>query len=116
MANNIPFQPMGKTVQITASNTAVNNVTFTADSPSNQYMLANHDTKPVYVWISPASNPKNVATPTGNGANAQYAIVVPSGLVMVITGPQSSNTTAVQASAISENDGPEIYITPGEGF
>mgnify|MGYP003338603108 FL=1 len=56
MANNIPFQPMGKTVQITASNAAVNNMTFTADSPSNQYMLVNHDTKPVYVWISPAAS------------------------------------------------------------
>ena len=114
MANNIPFQPMGKTVQVTTNaNTATNKV-VTADSPVQQYMLANHGSQPVYVWISPGSSPVNVATP--NLTTNQYAIVIPQNTIKVVTGPQCSSTANVQVSAISEGGNPEIYVTPGEGF
>ena len=113
MANNIAFQPMGKTLQVTASSAAVNNAVLTADSPVNQYRLANHAGQPVYVWISPGVNPINVALPTGT---AQYAIVIPPNSVSIVTGPQCSNTANVRVSVISESGTPELYITPGEGL
>lgn len=116
MANNIAFQPMGKTVQVVTANTAANNVTMVSDSPCQQYRLASHGANPVYVWISPAATPANVSIPTGNGANAGYAIMIPPNSATVITGPQVSSTAAVQVSARSETGTPEIYVTPGEGL
>ena len=113
MANNIAFQPMGKTVQITTNASTPNNVVMTSDSPSNQYRLVNHASQPVYVWISPGSNPINVTAPN---ATAQYAIVVPQGTVAIITGPQCTNTANVRVSAIAETGTPDIYVTPGEGL
>ena len=115
MANNIAFQPMGKTYQVTAGTTA-NTVTVTADSPVNQYLVVSHEKTngtghPVYVRISATS--ANAALPS---ANAAYGIPIPPGHMFVFTGPQCSNTTAVYFSAIAETDSPEVYITPGEGL
>lgn len=113
MANNIAFQPMGKTIQLTTNASTPTNGTLLADSPSNQYRLANHAAQPVYVWISPGSNPVNVAVPNASGT---YAIVVPPTSVSIITGPQCSNTANVRVSVIAETGTPDIYITPGEGL
>ena len=114
MANNIAFQPMGKTVQITTNSATPTNANVTADSPVQQYLLVNHASQPVYVWISPSANPINVATP--NATTSQYAIVVPPASHMVVTGPQCSTTATVRASAIAESGTPDVYICPGEGF
>ena len=116
MANNIAFTPMGKTVKLTANASTPNNAPVLADSPVQQYRLVNHSSQPVYVWISPGSSPVNVALPTGSGANASYSLCIPNGTVAIVTGPQCTNTANVQVSVISENDGPELYITPGEGL
>lgn len=110
MANNIAFQPMGKTVRIVANSSTPNNVNLSADSPSNQYRIANHSGNPVYVWISPTSAPVNVAVPVGSG----YAIPVPANTVTTISGPQA--LANVQASVICEVGTPDVYITPGEGL
>ena len=115
MANNIPFQPMGKTYQVTAGATA-NTITITADSPVNQYLVVSHEKTngtghPVYVRISATS--ANAALPS---ANAAYGIPIPPGAMFVFTGPQCSSSKTVYFSAIAENDAPEIYITPGEGL
>jgi hypothetical protein len=115
MANNIPFQPMGKTYQVTAGATA-NTITITADSPVNQYLVVSHEKTngtghPVYVRISATS--ANAALP---GANAAYGIPIPPGHMFVFSGPQCGAGRNVYFSAISENDAPEIYITPGEGL
>lgn len=115
MANNIAFQPMGKTVKLTAG-AAVNNATMTADSPSNQYCLVNHSAQPAYVWISPSEAAVNVALPTGSNSNAAYAMIVDKNTRVVITGPQCSSTKSVQVSVLAESDSPELYITPGEGL
>jgi hypothetical protein len=104
---------MGKTVQIACNSATPTNANVTADSPVQQYMLANHSNQPVYVWISPSANPVNVAVP--NATVSQYAVVVPPTSSVVITGPQCS-ATPVRASAIAESDSPEVYITPGEGL
>lgn len=116
MANNIAFQPMGKTYQVTASNVAANTITVTANTPSNQYLVISHEKTngtgfPVYVRISATS--ANAAVPDGNGA---YGIPIPPGSHMVFTGPQCGPNTAVYFSAISESDSPDVYITPGEGL
>lgn len=116
MANNTAFTPMGKTINIVTNASTANNLTMTSDSPCQQYRIANHASQPVYVWISAASSPVNVAVPTGNGAKAQYALVIPNGTVAVVEGPPISSTQAVQVSAISEQNGPDVYITPGEGI
>jgi hypothetical protein len=116
MANNIAFQPMGKTAKITANSSVVTNVQLSSDSPANQYLISNHDTKPVYVWISPSGSPLNVAVPTGGGTNASYAIVSVPGTYRVVTGPQVSASANVQVSVLSESANPEVYITPGEGL
>ena len=117
MANNIAFQPMGKTYQLTASNVSANVATVYSDSPVNQYLVVSHEKtngtgNPVYVRIS-TSNTSNVAVP---GANAAYGIPIPPGHMFVFSGPQCSNTTAVYFSVISESGSPEIYLTPGEGL
>jgi hypothetical protein len=116
MANNIAFQPMGKTVKIIAGTAAVNNANVVADSPSNQYCLVNHTSQPAYVWISPGDNPVNVALPTGSNSNSAYAMIVDKNARIVITGPQCSSSKPVQVSVIAETDSPEVYITPGEGL
>lgn len=115
MANNIAFQPMGKTYQVTANVTA-NTITITADSPVNQYLVVSHEKTngtghPVYVRISATNLNAAVANVTG-----AYGIPIPPGAMFVFTGPQCSANTSVYFSAISEVDEPEIYVTPGEGL
>ena len=93
MANNIAFQPMGKTVKVAvngAANTQSNVYTITADSPVNQYFISNADVNnAVYVWINPTNN-FNVALPD-NGA--VYVIPLPPYSYKVFTGPQVNSTT-----------------------
>jgi hypothetical protein len=109
------FQATGKTVQITTSSAAANNLVMLSDSPSMQYRLINHASQPVYVWISPIGAPVNVSIPTGNGANAGYAHVVPPASEYVISGPQTGPDTGVLVSARAESGTPELYVTPGYG-
>jgi len=114
MANNIPFQAMGKTYQIQAptANTAVT-IAISSDSPVQQYLLATHTdaTKPCYVRIATS----NVAAQLPNAAGG-YSMLVPPTSRIVITGPQVSPNTSVYVSLISENNNAECYVTPGEGF
>ena len=117
MANNIAFQPMGKTYKANAT-TSVQQVQMTADSPVNQYMIVSHEPTggaglPVYVRISTTST-ANVALP-GNGS-AQYALVVPPDTVMIVTGPQVGPGANVFLTFVSETGTPEVYVTPGEGL
>jgi hypothetical protein len=117
MANNIAFQPMGKTYKANAT-TSVQQFQMTSDSPVNQYMIVSHEPtggagQPVYVRISTTST-ANVALP-GNGS-AQYCTIIPPDTVMVVTGPQVSPTSNVYVTFIAETGTPECYITPGEGL
>ena len=109
------FQATGKTVQLTAGAASANNLVMLSDSPSMQYRLVNHATQPVYVWISPIGAPVNVSIPTGNGAKAGYAHVVPPASQYVISGPLAGPVTGVYVSAQAESGTPEIYITPVYG-
>jgi hypothetical protein len=117
MANNIAFQPMGKTYKANAT-TAVQQFQMNADSPVNQYMIVSHEPTgtvglPVYVRISQTQT-DNVALPA-NGS-PQYALVIPPDSVTIYTGPQTGPTKNVYVTFISESGTPEVYITPGEGL
>lgn len=116
MANNIPFQPMGKTYQVTANSTSANTITVIADSPVNQFLVVSHEKTngtghPVYVRINATA--ANAAIPS---ANAAYGIPIPPGHMFVFSGPQCGPSKTVYFSAISETGEPEVYITPGEGL
>lgn len=111
MANNIPFQPMGKTYLANASSSA-NSVTLTADSPVNQYLLQNlSNSTSGFVRIT--SDGANVALPTSSGG---YGVPVLPSETLIITGPQVSPTKNAVASFITISGTASIYITPGEGL
>lgn len=117
MANNIAFQPMGKTYKANAT-TSVQQFQITAESPVNQYMIVSHEPtggvgQPVYVRISTSAT-ANVAVP-GNGT-PQYSIVIPPDSVVIVTGAQVSPTANVYCTFVAESGTPEVYITPGEGL
>jgi hypothetical protein len=115
MANNIPFQPMGSTYKVVlpTANTAVT-VSVTATSPSNQYLIGNHDAtnKPVYVRIGDT----NVAATLPADGVPGNTVMVPANTKFVMTGPQSSTTKTVYVSVIAEHNNAECYVTPGEGL
>lgn len=116
MANNIPFQPMGKTVKVLATgaaNTESAVFTITATSPVNQYYLSNDNINNfAYVWISPTAN-FNVALPD---VTPGYVIAVPPYAYLTITGPQVGPTANVYAKVIGDAANSAVYVTPGEGF
>lgn len=111
MANNIAFQPMGKTFKVTANTTAVSANVF-SDSPVAQYHIANSsNNEVVYVRITPSGG--NAAVP---GANAEYGMAVLPLSSVIITGPQCRTDSNVVVSAISASSTPVIFVTPGEGL
>lgn len=116
MANNIPFQAMGKTVSVNvtgAANTQSNVFTITADSPCQQYYIANGDVNfAVYVALS-TSNTLTAKLPE---TEANYVITIPPYAYKVFTGPQVSATANVYARIIGDGANAGVYITPGEGF
>jgi len=116
MANNIAFTPMGKIYKLNAA-TTIQQITMYSDSPSNQYMIVNHENAntglPVYVRISTSAT-ANVGIPTN--ATPNYAIVVPQDTRMVVSGPQVTNTAPVYVTFVSETGTPEAYIVAGEGL
>jgi hypothetical protein len=111
VANNIAFQPMGKTYEITAGASA-NNKSITTDNSSNQYFIANSSsTDSVYVRITPSGGNAAVANAAG-----QYGFIVLPRDTVVITGPQVNPTSNVTVSVISAANTPIVYVTPGEGL
>jgi hypothetical protein len=118
MANNIAFQPMGKTYKLNASSSNVQVLQVTADSPVNQYLFINHENptaQPVYVRISDVAG-NNVAIPGNGTANAAYGIPIRPSSSLVLTGPQCGLTKTVYISVTTETATAEIYVIPGEGL
>lgn len=117
MANNIAFQPMGKTYHANASVTS-QTITITPDSPCNQILVSSHESgsssKAVYFLVSNLSN-VTVTAPT-NG-NPQYCLLAIPNTAKVYTVPfQFSPTKPLYVAFIAETDSPECYFTPGEGL
>jgi len=115
MANNIPFQPMGKTVCLIPSgaNTQSNVVTITANSPCQQYLVTNHTSNASAIVRIEKTNNFNVAIP--GEAGAEGFCVAPYSHV-VITGPQTGQTSNSFARVISNQAGLIVTIVPGEGL
>ena len=115
MANNIAFQPMGKSVCVKsgAANTQSNVFTITADSPCQQYFVTNHSVdKSINVRINTTSD-FNIAFPDANGA---YGLCVPPYGYKVFTGPQVSPSSNVFARIITDGANVEVTVVSGEGF
>lgn len=113
MANNIAFQPMGKTYKVIAptSSTPVI-VTVSADSPVQQYHVANPSTTDtVFVRISGTS--QNAAVPTNTG---EYGVAIPPMADRVLTQYQSAPSANVYISVIGTTANATLYVTPGEGL
>ena len=115
MANNIAFQPMGPTVKIFAAtaNTQGNVVSITAFSPVNQYLVTNHTSNASAIVRIEKTNDFNVAIP--GEAGAEGFCVAPYSHV-VITGPQTGQTSNSFARVISNQAGLIVTIVPGEGL
>lgn len=113
MANNIAFQPMGKTYEVLATdaNTAVT-IAVVADSPVQQYHIVNPSTTDtVFVRIS-GSN-VDAAIPTDEG---EYGVAIPPFADRVLTQYQSAPSANVYVSVIGANANALVYVTPGEGL
>ena len=112
MANNIPFQPMGKTSLLTATTTS-STVSVTADSPVNQFMFVNTGTNDVFVHMSLASN---VAVIRPTAGSPQYGFCVAANSYKVVTNGQSSANVTVYVAGVSNTGTALVYVTPGEGL
>lgn len=114
MANNIAFQPMGKTYKISApvANTAVT-IQITSDSPCNQYYFSNHDAAGKGAYVHVTSSNVAAVLPTSDG---QYTMLVPPSTRVIFTSVQVGPNKPVYVSLIGENNNAEVYVTPGEGL
>ena len=117
MANNIAFQSMGKTYQVSA-NTTSQRVNILADMNCNQLLVSSHENsagtgKPVYFRIGDA----NVTVTAPTAGSPQYAYVALPGQNKVFTVPKQFTTTdGLYIAYITESGTAECYFTPGEGL
>ena len=112
MANNIPFQPMGKTVALSCTSSS-SNAQVVADSPSNQYYVVNTGAAAVLI-VSGAANNVTATLPTVG--TPQYGVLVPPASAKTISNVQSSGSATVYFAGVSVTGTCVVYITPGEGF
>jgi hypothetical protein len=114
MANNIPFQEMGKTVRINVSTTA-NTVAVIADSPCSQLRIHNGTAGEVFIRCGTASD-SNVVIPVAG--TPSYGIALHNNATIVLTAPRVPGNATPQfyVSAIVATLTGIIYVTPGEGF
>lgn len=111
MANNIAFQPMGKTVLLTADTTS-SNVAVIADSPSNQLYISNAGNTDVYITVGTANT---VTAVKPNATVSQYGISIPAYTAKVISNLQTNASKTIYVAGIADNAA-LVYITPGEGL
>jgi hypothetical protein len=111
MANNIAFQPMGKTVLLSSTSSS-SNVAVTADSPVNQLYISNTGNSDVYL-VTGTSTPLASVKPTAG--TPQYGFSIPAGTAKVISNLQTGANATIYVAGISAN-ACSIYITPGEGL
>jgi hypothetical protein len=113
MANNIPFQAMGKTTLINVTGTA-NTVAILSDGPASQIRIHNGTAGEVFIRLGITST-DNVAIPVAG--NASYGLVIHNNQTNIFTVPkQATNTATLYLSAITSGANAVIYATPGEGF
>ena len=114
MANNIAFQPMGKTTRLNVTTTSAE-VAVNADSPCNQVRIHNGTAGEMFLRFSPTTGSAAVIPASGTPA---YGIVLHNNQTAVFTVPQSftSATNSLYVSAIVATGTGILYITPGEGL
>jgi len=111
MANNIAFQPKGKTTRINVSNVA-NTVAILADNPSNQLRI--HNSGEVFIRVG-TSVTDVAAIPTAG--TPEYGMTLHNNTTTIITAPaQASNTSTCFVSVIVASGTATVYVTPGEGL
>jgi hypothetical protein len=107
MANNIAFQPMGKTYKVSA-NTGGVSTAVAADSPVNQFRFYNSSASDaVFVRIGGEAKEPN--------ANAEYGVAIGPGDTEILTGTQSWSAN-VTVGIVAAANTPVVYVTPGEGL
>jgi len=113
MANNIAFQPMGKTTRINVTTTA-NTVAILSDSPSNQVRVHNGTAAEIFIRLGTASTDDAVIPTAGTPA---YGVLLHNNQTVILTAPkQASNTAVLYVSAIIASGTGTVYVTPGEGL
>lgn len=113
MANNIPFQPMGKSTRINVTTTA-NTVAVLSDSPANQVRIHNGTAADVFIRFGTASTDA-VVIPTAS--TPAYGFILHNNQTNIFTVPTQASTTAtLYVSAIVASGTATIYVTPGEGL
>ena len=113
MANNIAFQPMGKSTRINVTTTA-NTVAVLSDSPANQVRVHNATAAEVFLRFGTASTDAVVIPTAGTPA---YGFILHNNQTSIFTVPnQASSTATLYVSAIVASGTATIYVTPGEGL
>jgi hypothetical protein len=114
MANNIPFQQMGKSVRINVSTTA-NTVVIVADSPCGQLHIHNGTANEIFFRCGTASNSDVVIPVAGTPG---YGMVLHNNQTMVVSAPRVPGNATPQfyVSVIAASGTGIAYVTPGEGF
>lgn len=113
MANNIPFQSMGKTTLINVT-TSANTVAIISDGPASQLRIHNGTAGEVFVRLG-ITSADAAAVPTAG--NASYGLVLHNNQTNIFTVPKhATNTATLYLSAITASGNAVIYATPGEGF
>ena len=111
MANNIAFQPMGKTVLLSCT-TTTSNATVTADSPVNQVYIVNTSGNAAFVNVSTAAN---LTSAVANATTSQYGLCIPANAFKVLSTQQYWSAN-VYVAGITSTGTASLYITPGEGL
>lgn len=114
MANNIAFQPMGKTYRLNLTTTSAE-VAVNAYTPCNQVRVHNGTASEVAIRFSPTTG--NAAAFPVSGTPTD-SVVLHNNQTQVFTVPQSSITAqaTLYVSALVGSGTGYVYITPGEGL
>lgn len=116
MANNIPFQPMGKTYAL-AANAIAQTVAINSDSPCNQLLVFNDSIAAItgYVRLSSATGSNASIAVTGTPA---YGFPIHGQSRNIFTVPQAYSTgnATLYVSIIMTGGTSNVYFTPGEGL
>jgi hypothetical protein len=113
MANNIPFQPKGKTTRINLT-TSANTVAVLADNPSNQLRIHNGTAAEVFLRLGTNSTDDAVIPVAGTPA---YGFLLHNNdtIIVTATGQATSGNTCYVSGIVASGTG-IIYVTPGEGL
>lgn len=116
MANNIPFQPLGKTFVANVSSTIAQSMAITADAPCSQYHIYS-PSNDVFVRLSSTAG-NSVAAIAIPGSPA-YGFPIEQGTIRILTGWQSGPTSNATISLVASSNSATsvlVYVTPGEGI